>query len=136
MLAAGDEAGNVYFLTLENVEHGPLVVAAWRGPSDGPPAFGCLHCRVWSEVSASALGTELPCPNCRRPVKLNLFTIEADWRPVAAAWAGNVGGDSSPTPLALQAGSLPHAGSPEAGETPALPGIDPRRPPLSRRRSR
>ena len=85
LIAAGDQHGNVYFLTLENVEHGPPVVTAWRRPADAPPAFGCLHCRVWSEVPASALGTELPCPHCGRPVKLNPFVIEADWRPVAAA---------------------------------------------------
>ena len=50
------------------------------------PAFGCLQCRVWSGVPASAFGTELPCPKCGNPVKLNPFVIEADWRPVAAAW--------------------------------------------------
>ena len=87
-IVAGDQTGNVSFLTLENVEHGPSVVTAWRWPTGGPPAFGCLHCRVWSEAPASALGTELPCPNCGRPIKLNPFVIEADWRPVAAAWAG------------------------------------------------
>ena len=89
MLAAGDEAGNVYFLTLENVEYGPAIVTAWCWPAGGPPAFGCLHCRVWSKVPETALGTELPCPNCGRPVKLNPFVLEADWRPVAAAWAGH-----------------------------------------------
>jgi WD40 repeat protein len=97
LIAAGDQNGNVYFLTLENVEHGPTVVTAWRWTGEGPAAFGCLHCRVWSELAASALGTELPCPHCGRPVKLNPFVIEADWRPVAAAWAGHVGGGSYPT---------------------------------------
>ena len=86
---AGGATGSVRSLTLENVEHGPPVVTTWRWPADGPLAFGCLHCRVWSEVPAWALGTELPCPNCGRPVRLNPFTIEADWRPVAAAWAGH-----------------------------------------------
>ena len=52
-------------------------------------AFGCILCRVWSEIPGSALGTELPCPNCGKMVKLNPFTIEADWRPVAAAWGGD-----------------------------------------------
>ena len=32
------------------------------------------------------MGTELPCPECGKPVRLNRFTIEADWRAVAAAW--------------------------------------------------
>ncbi|MBI3922437.1 MAG: hypothetical protein HY318_13530 [Armatimonadetes bacterium] len=48
---------------------------------------GSLHCRVWSEVAPSVLGTELSCPNCGRPVHLNTFVVEADWRPIAAAWA-------------------------------------------------
>ena len=59
-------------------------------PGEAAPAFGCPHCRVWSEAPASALGTELPCPNCGKAVKLNPFVIEADWRPVAAAWKGEI----------------------------------------------
>jgi len=49
---------------------------------------GCPLCRVWSEALESALGSELPCPNCGKGVKLNPFTITADWRPVAKAWRG------------------------------------------------
>jgi hypothetical protein len=30
----------------------------------------------------------LACSRCGKPVKLNPFVIEADWRPVAAAWRG------------------------------------------------
>jgi len=41
-------------------------------------------------VPQDALGTELPCPNCGKPVKLNDFVIQAEWRPVAAAWRGEV----------------------------------------------
>ncbi len=60
-----------------------------------PLTFGCPHCRVWSEVPASSLGTDLPCPNCGKAVRLNPFVIEADWRPVAAAWdAGRTGADA------------------------------------------
>ena len=36
------------------------------------------------------LGNELPCPNCGKPVKLNAFTINADWRPIAEAWGNKV----------------------------------------------
>ena len=87
----GDNTGAVYFLSLENVTPGAPVLTAWRSRSLGScVAFGCPHCRTWSEVPASALGTELPCPQCRKPVKLNPHdvVIEADWRPVAAAWRG------------------------------------------------
>ncbi len=101
---AGDETGHVQFLCLQNVTPGPLIVTAWLAPRIDAsipwwrvwrrrnglrPAFGCLHCRVWSEVPSSALGTELPCPHCGKAVKLNPFTIEADWRPIAAAWRGD-----------------------------------------------
>ena len=55
------------------------------------PALGCPHCRTWSEVPASALGAELPCPNCGQPIQLNPFTIDADWHPIARAWAGEEG---------------------------------------------
>lgn len=64
------------------------VLTPWRAPSDNTYAFGCILCRVWSEVPESTLGAELPCPNCGKPIKLNPFTIEADWRPVAKAWRG------------------------------------------------
>ena len=87
-LAAGDRAGNVYLMRLENVESGPDVLTAWRSPVDGATACGCPGCRLWSEVPPSALGTEIPCPHCGEPVKLNPFTIDADWRPIASAWHG------------------------------------------------
>lgn len=83
-LVAGDFGGNVQFLHLENVSRAPIITA-WRAPS---PAFGCTHCRAWSQVPAAALGTELPCPHCGKAVRLNPFVINADWRPVAAAWRG------------------------------------------------
>lgn len=89
-LAAGDDGGHVHILRLENVTPGPPICTAWRSPDSCAPAFGCLHCRVWSEVTEAALGTELPCPNCGKRVKLNAFVIKADWRPVAAAWRGDI----------------------------------------------
>jgi hypothetical protein len=35
---------------------------------------------------ASALGTELPCPSCGKPLTLNPFTVNADWHPIVEAW--------------------------------------------------
>jgi hypothetical protein len=49
-------------------------------------AFGCPLCHTWSEVPQSALGSEIPCPNCGKPIWLNPFTIEGDWKPIAKAW--------------------------------------------------
>jgi hypothetical protein len=89
-VVAGDMGGHVHFLRLEHLVPGPSVTVAWRVPRRSSVAFGCTHCRTWSEVPTSALGTELPCPHCGQPVKLNPFVIETDWRPVAAAWQGEV----------------------------------------------
>ena len=66
----------------------PIIVTAWVSPTDHSHAIGCPLCRVWSEVPASALGTELACPNCKGSLKMNPFTLDADWRPVAKAWSG------------------------------------------------
>jgi WD40 repeat protein len=90
-LLVGDVRGELRALALESVAPGPPILTAWRSPEDASLAFGCLHCRIWSEVPESSLGTELPCPNCGQPVKLNPFVIEADWRPVAEAWQGEDG---------------------------------------------
>lgn len=87
-IVAGGVTGRVHFLRLENVAPGPLIVTAWRRRESHRLAFGCLHCRTWSEVPVTALGTELDCPNCGQPVRLNPFVIEADWRQVAEAWQG------------------------------------------------
>jgi WD40 repeat protein/ubiquitin-protein ligase len=95
---AGDEGGGVHLLRLENVPPGPTLCTAWLSASGEAPAFGCLHCRVWSEVSEEDLGTELPCPNCGKAAKLNPFTVDADWRPVAATWSG-LPGTRRETPL-------------------------------------
>lgn len=88
-IVAGDANGHVNFLRLENVTPGPPITSARRRAERERPAFGCLHCRVWSQTPASAIGTELPCRNCGKAIKLNPFVIEADWRPVTAAWRGD-----------------------------------------------
>lgn len=51
-----------------------------------PYAFDCPLCRMWSEVPGSVFGTELPCLHCSAQLKLNTFTINADWRPISEAW--------------------------------------------------
>jgi WD40 repeat protein len=81
---AGEVSGRVYFLHLENVVPAASVVTAWD--SNRVLAFGCPHCRTWSEILQPALGSEISCPNCGKPVKLNPFTIEGDWKLIAKAW--------------------------------------------------
>jgi hypothetical protein len=85
-VVAGKAYGRMHFLRLEWVEPGPPHVTAWRWQDT--PALPCPHCRRWSEIPESALDTELPCPKCGAPLKLNPFAIQADWRPVARAWQG------------------------------------------------
>jgi len=93
----GEESGHVYTLRIQNVTINPTVVTAWdfnrrRGltwwKADVDYHFGCSHCRSWSEVPASELGSVIHCPRCRGIVKLNPFTVNADWRPIAKAWHG------------------------------------------------
>jgi WD40 repeat protein len=84
IVAVGDRGG-VYFLALEGAVAGPPLVTTWRHAKE-VLAFGCPLCRTWSDVQTSVLGTELPCPKCRETIRLNPFTINADWRPVAEAW--------------------------------------------------
>ena len=64
----------------------PLIVTAWVSPADQSHAVGCPWCRVWSELPASALDTEIGCPHCQGPLKVNSFTINSDWRLVADGW--------------------------------------------------
>ncbi len=85
-VVAGENSGRVHILCLENMVSGPSVITAWRTLQNA--AFGCPLCRTWSEIPDSALGTEIPCPHCSKPIKLNPFIINADWRPVAKAWRG------------------------------------------------
>ncbi|KPJ64556.1 hypothetical protein AMJ44_12620 [candidate division WOR-1 bacterium DG_54_3] len=95
--AAGDQVGNVYFLKIENIKLGPAIATAWQQPerrgvqfwkhSDKKLlSFGCPFCRKWPEVLETAVGGELPCPNCGEMIKLNPFTINANWRPISKAW--------------------------------------------------
>jgi len=85
-IAAGDADGNLYILQIENLPIGPPILTPWRSPNGDSYAFGCAFCRKWSPIKQSDLGTELDCPKCGNKVKLNPFTINADWRPIAKAW--------------------------------------------------
>ncbi len=91
----GDQSGRMYFLRMANFSLKEFIVTAWsyqaapQAISARPSlAFGCSHCRTWVEIQKSVLGTEIPCPNCGKQVKLNPFTIQGDWRPIAKAWQG------------------------------------------------
>jgi len=85
-IVVGEESGRVHFLRMENYVESPPIVTAWNLNKKMLPAFGCPLCRTFSEIPASVLGTEIPCPHCGKPIKLNSFTINADWRQVAKAW--------------------------------------------------
>ena len=82
----GDSGGWLHFLSLENAIATPCILTAWEFENNY--AVGCTACRTWSEVPPSALGNALDCPHCRFPLRLNDFTIKADWRPIAEAWRG------------------------------------------------
>jgi WD40 repeat protein len=96
-LVYGSFVGQVVLLALENSIQAPHVVTAfrqrsWRAAwfrSNATFQLGCPYCRTWSEASPSKLGSETPCPTCSKILKLNSFTIDADWRPIAAGWRGN-----------------------------------------------
>ena len=79
---------NIYILRLENLPIGPPILTPWHSDKDGTYAFGCVFCRKWSVIGEEELGTEIDCPECGKRVKLNPFTIDADWRPIAKGWGG------------------------------------------------
>jgi WD40 repeat protein len=87
-LAVGDNLGHLLILRLQNFSFGPVLATPWqrRWIPWRRLHIGCPLCRVWSEVAASALGAVISCPHCGGSIKLNPFTIDADWRPIAAAW--------------------------------------------------
>lgn len=87
-LLVGDRNGRLLIVALQNVRLGAPHLTAWYLAEAMAYAFGCPLCGTWSEISGSALGTEMACPNCGEVVELNPFKIEGDWRPIAKAWRG------------------------------------------------
>jgi telomerase protein component 1 len=95
-LAAGGEDGRLYLFELVNIPLAPPFVTAWktplsfwgkwRGSPETMPAAGCPFCRRWFEIPRAALGNKISCPRCHQSIRINPFTIKADWRPVAEAW--------------------------------------------------
>jgi WD40 repeat protein len=91
-MVCGDAGGAVYILEIVGLQYGSIILTAWnftlrslfRKPDS--LAFGCPTCRTWSEISETTLGSEIPCPTCGKPVRLNSFTIQGDWHPIAEAW--------------------------------------------------
>jgi WD40 repeat protein len=92
-LAVGDGLGRFYILRPDNISPGPPVVSSWEFESKkGIPGsqtknlgIGCPVCRLWSPVHRSNLGHLISCPNCRASLKLNPFSLQADWRLIADA---------------------------------------------------
>ncbi|MCG7852082.1 MAG: DUF4062 domain-containing protein [Methanosarcinaceae archaeon] len=84
-IAVGDTLGGVCLLKLQNVVQGASFVTPWRAP-DRSLAFGCPHCRNWSQVNLASLGAEQPCSNCGHPIRFNTLYIESEWRWIAQAW--------------------------------------------------
>jgi WD40 repeat protein len=98
-IVAGTDAGMVYLLRPEGIAFDAAITTGlrtkrprprltfWRGPETLIHAQ-CVFCTMWFGLSRSALGQEIDCPNCGQRLKLNPFTINADWRPIAEAWRG------------------------------------------------
>ena len=86
IIAAGEWSGSVHFLRPKNLTFGPIIITPWLDGNTSAIAFGCHHCYKWQQVPQSALGSEIPCPNCGRVVKLNPFIIQGDWQTVSKAW--------------------------------------------------
>ena len=88
-LIAGDGTGRVNLLSVESRDIGSPVETVWRAP-DGALAVRCLHCESYPFhiISGDALGQEWTCPISGRMLRLNSFTINADWHPVAKVWRG------------------------------------------------
>src|SRR4051794_7671652 len=92
----GDFTGRVHLLSIDQLEAGPTILTAWRSaPSDAfrrllsafgigrgsaPSHYGCPHCHIWSPAADGVLGHHIACANCAAPLRLNAFTIAADWR--------------------------------------------------------
>ncbi|MBN1303172.1 MAG: DUF4062 domain-containing protein [Anaerolineales bacterium] len=94
VIANDYDSGHVYVLKLKNMNFGTPIISAWENKElqvnlpnkERSLAFRCPHCFVWTKVAEKSLGTETSCLKCGISVKLNPFTIEGDWEPIAEAW--------------------------------------------------
>jgi WD40 repeat protein len=87
-IIAGEDSGKVHILRVENITCDAPVVTVYASTANGVPAFGCPGCHMWARIHESFLGSEVHCPNCGKTIRFNLFTINADWRPIEKAWRG------------------------------------------------
>ena len=78
--------GILNLFSLEGFQIGPPIITAWLSQVDNRSAFLCPLCSIWSEISSPDIGKETECPNCKKIVILNKFTINADWKKVAKSW--------------------------------------------------
>ncbi|MDQ2976170.1 MAG: WD40 repeat domain-containing protein [Acidobacteriota bacterium] len=92
-LVVATERARVCLLQEENDRPASPVVTAWQPPRSffqrqHTIHVGCPLCRAWFETPSSAAGGEVDCRVCSSSLKVNPFTIRADWRPMAKAWRG------------------------------------------------
>jgi WD40 repeat protein len=109
-LVVGTRLGSVYILEFDNMRLGPPVITAWRRviwkgvfrrQREECIAFGCPLCRVWSPADETHLGTVVHCSSCGESLRLNNFTIDADWLRASRAWKGRstvLAREQDPTP--------------------------------------
>ncbi len=84
-----------HLLKIENLIVGPPVVSAYSRKRRGSQtseeaapdrafdcAFNCPACAKWIEISSSTLGSKTSCAGCGIELRINPFTIDADWRAI------------------------------------------------------
>jgi WD40 repeat protein len=90
-----DNLGNIHSIKINNANNKPIIATSWQfNRSQGIfhrktvkiTAYGCPKCKRWININEFNIGTNVQCPYCSTTVKLNLFVIEADWRPIALKW--------------------------------------------------
>jgi len=74
-IIAGDFAGQVHFLRLENFTSGTPVVTARRHRAQRL-MVRCLLCGGSFEIEQSVLGSAIPCPDCGAALRVNTFTLD------------------------------------------------------------
>jgi WD40 repeat protein len=85
-IVAGDKVGRIHLLGLENMEVYSPIVTSWVSPADSIYAFGCPVCRKWNIIPGQSPGKVLQCCKCSNSIKINPFSIKADWRNIEKTW--------------------------------------------------